>query len=460
LQKANSPISIALVEIASDVTKHDSCVVPPSHKTIHDSLGANEDHILTLSNSTKYYAQRYSRWSGNTNDFFVAFDKMGTLKNPYLLQFWLSAKKFGLDIPLENFSPGCLAAKSGVCATNGGNAFYGPLEHGYHIDSSSYLKVLKSQALALGVDHYEVAVKNINFVDKNIASVVLVDGTTVEGDLFIDASGDESVLIDQLISNNQIDWSSWLPCDRWISSSTSKLRNIPSFSQVTAFDGGWFSLVPLRDRTGINIYYSSAVTNKANALKSFEKLSDVKFTDGIERARCFGRKKYPWINNCVAVGNAAAKLDSIGAIDLQALLTSLSLLRDHFPLTNNCNIESTLFNKKFCGYIDDFRDFQIAHYALDSERRCSQWGYSPNVTLPESLAYKIDIFKSTGLVISHEYEMIGEDTWLYLFCGNKIIPFSGDLYVESLEETEVTARLQSDFKSICSALELNRKALN
>ena len=53
----------------------------------------------------------------------------------------------------------------------------------------------------------------------------------------------------------------WLPCDRLLAASAPAMQQLPSFSQVSAFGGGWVGLFPIRHRTGVIAAYSSSAVD-------------------------------------------------------------------------------------------------------------------------------------------------------------------------------------------------------
>jgi tryptophan halogenase len=64
--------------------------------------------------------------------------------------------------------------------------------------------------------------------------VTLANGQKVEGDFFIDCTGFKSLLIGKTLRVENVDWSSYLPCDRAVVCKTENKGPLLPYTRATA----------------------------------------------------------------------------------------------------------------------------------------------------------------------------------------------------------------------------------
>lgn len=444
LGRSNNPVVIELIELPSNLHPQDYYTVMPSHQILHRLLGVNENALMKTCAGVACMAQRFSNWSGANAPFVHAYDTHGApLGNVDFVQYWVSARKKGLAVPLEDFSLGAVAAKQGRLISFGDDMqTFSRAANGYHFNAIPYLQAVGAAALRAGLKHRTGAIKLVAEKQGQIESIQLQDGTLVEADLFIDATGAEAQLISQLDNNHIESWRHWLPCDRIMVASAAKLEPVPAFSQISAFSSGWMGFFPLVNRTAVTAVYSSVQDKSDSVFEKIAHLSGMKIGDSVESTFTAGARQKPWVGNCIALGSAAVTLDALDATDLHILHVGLSLLREFFPV-DKCDMkESTLFNNKMYAYAENVRDFQIAHYHLNKRVGEPLWDAVREMKIPDTLQNKINLFKSCGRIAMREYETFQEENWTSLFIGHGLMPDSYDPLVDRMSEQEQMAQFQ------------------
>lgn len=455
LVSSASGVSVELIELPSQLCPHDYYSVLPSHKALHKVLGVNENALLKTCSGLYVLAQRFSNWSGTDTPFVHAYDTQGdSMGNVDFFQYWLKAHKSGLNVLLEDFSLGAVAAKQGRFVVLGDSSgSFSRATHGYHLSALPYLQAVGKAALKAGLVHRTGAIKSVEVNAGFIQSLILQDDTVVDGDLFIDATGAEAALISQLEENNYESWQHWLPCDRKLVTSAPPLNPVPAFSQISAFAEGWIGFFPLANRTAVTAVYSSRHTNSNDVLQKMATLSG----GNIERAaeiRCSaGARKKHWIGNCVALGTAAVNLDAVDATDLHMLHLGLSLLRELFPVNKDDMKEAALFNEKMQSYATNVRDFQIGHYQLNKRFGEPFWNEARNAVPPATLVKKIALFAQRGCIAMREDETFQEENWTSLFVGHGVMPKAYDPLVDKMSEQEQIEQFQSMLRHIASEVQ-------
>lgn len=455
LVSSTSGVRVELIELPSQLRPQDYYSVLPSHKALHKVLGVNENALLKTCSGLYVLAQRFSNWSGAENPFVHAYDTQGySMGNVDFFQYWIKARKSGLNVPLEDFSLGAVAAKQGrFVVPSDSSGSFSRATHGYHLSALPYLQAVGKAALKAGLIHRTGAIKSVEVHAGFIQSLMLQDDTVVDGDLFIDATGAEAALISQLEENNYESWQHWLPCDRKLVASAPPLNPVPAFSQISAFAEGWVGFFPLANRTAVTAVYSSRHTTSNHALQKMTALSGGNIGGAAESQYSAGARKKHWIGNCVALGTAAVNLDAIDAVDLHMLHLGLSLLRELFPVDKDDMKEATLFNEKMQSYATNVRDFQIAHYQLNKRFGELFWDDARQTSPPSSLTEKIALFSRRGCIAMREDETFQEENWTSLFVGHGVMPKAYDPLVDKLPEQEQIEQFQSMLRHISSEVQ-------
>lgn len=451
---SENSIEVQLIELPSDLGAQDFYAVLPSHKLLHTILGANENKLLGSCAGLYALAQRFSNWSGSAAPFLHAYDTQGaSIGHVDFFQHWLKARSKGLKVPLEDFSLGAVAAKQGrfVLLDESVRAF-SKAAHGYHLSAVPYVRALANAALAAGLIHRKSDVQSVDIENGHIKSLVLTDNTRIYGDFFIDASGVDASLISHLETNNYENWNQWLPCDRILVASAPILEPVPAFSQISAFSEGWAGFFPLLNRTAVTIAYSSKYASSQDVLQKVAAFSGIKMGDAVESSFSAGTRKKHWIGNCLALGNSAVCLEPLDATQLHMLHTGLSLLRSLFPVDAEAMPEADVFNEKMYSHAVNVRDFQIAHYQLNKRFGDPFWDQVRDVQPPASLAAKINLFESRGLIAMHEDETFQEENWTFVLIGHGLVPKTYDPLVDETAESEQFERFQQMLKYIATEI--------
>ena len=448
LDKSRNNYEVNLIELETALTGHEVYSVLPSYKTLHKTLGANEEKLRQTAKATVFFGQRFTGWNPGLPEFFHAYDRSGINFNGVdFFQYWMKAVNGGLKLPLEEFSLGVAAAKYGRMVISADENDFSHAAYGYHLSSTDYVSAIARAAIDIGVKRRFGKSLVINKSDERIDSLILEDGELIEADFFIDASGAQSILINSLAKENVEAWDHWFLCDRIITASSAPLSPAPGFSQITAISNGWCGLYSLSNRTAIQAVYSSRYTDFSSVAAETKARLGVDITHGVERPLKCGMLKRPWVGNCMAVGSAAASLEPLDALQQHALVISMVMLRQLFPNSNEYANERDVYNKKMHSFIENLRDFQLSHYSLNSRDELF-WQACRNINLPDALSEKIDIFKVCGYASIREDETFQEENWISIFNGHGLIPEFYSPLVDNMNDGEMKKNFQKILRVI------------
>jgi len=173
-----------------------------------------------------------------------------------------------------------------------------------------------------------------------------------------------------------------------------------------------------------------------------------------------GRRERAWSGNCVAIGLASGFLEPLESTSIflvQAAVTDLIRL---MPRAGSAGTDRRLvdeFNRLNDLQYERIRDFLVLHYVANRRVGEPLWDYVRSMPLPESLAHKLQLFRSRATLPDYQYGLFARDSWLAVLIGQGIVPASHDrladaISLPALEEqlNGLRNRIQSNVEALSS----------
>lgn len=444
LSAHQSDIEIVYIELPSDLNDQDFFSVLPSHKLLHEMLGAKEQTLLRLSGGMYSFGQRYTNWLANNTAYMHSYDRFGVDFNSVpFYHYWQRAADAGLKLPMEAFNLGAAAALAGrYVVFEGTENTFSSATYGYQFEAKAYIAAVAKAAMSMGLKHHASPITKILEGASGIESITLDDGSEITADLFIDASGYESILIKRLDETGPESWSHYFPIDRIIVASGRKLEPLPSFNQITAFSAGWIGMYPLLNKTAINIAWSSRHMSSHDVLERAAAIVGRQVENATESRFEASNRPRHWIKNCIALGSSATSLEPLDASQLHLLHLSFSLLRELLPQGSNYEKEAKIYNEKMRAHAESMRDFMFARYYVNKRYDDEFWDFVRDQPEPETLKSRLDLFKSRGVISLYEDDVFLEEDWYALFAGSRLRADILDPLNARIPDEELMAKFQ------------------
>ncbi len=86
--------------------------------------------------------------------------------------------------------------------------------------------------------------------------------------------------------------------------------------------------------------------------------------------------------------------------------------------------------------IDQFeqvKNFLILHYKTTQREDTPFWTYCKHMKIPDELAYRIELFKSTGQIARCDDEIFVHENWLAVLLGQQMMPNQYHPKVDAIE---------------------------
>lgn len=272
-----------------------------------------------------------------------------------------------------------------------------------------------------------------------VDAIRLDDGTRIEGDLFVDASGAEAVLIDRPVDS----WRSAFVTDRRLTARTAPFASVPAYAEIRTGDSGWAALHATQAGTYVTYAYSSREQDDEAAFAAAEALTGLKLSDVSISAVEPGLRNPAWSANCVAIGASACAFDPLFDVELHAIQLGIVHLLSLFPVASTA-AERTEYNRITRSAFERMRDFQSAFYAINRFGSSGFWSAAHDATPPTTVAHKIATFRARGDIAPMEDESFAPDLWQALFIGLGEVPES---WPPAIDRTP-PERMKEDFRRI------------
>lgn len=408
----------------------------PTICVFNQRLGLNEADFMRRTMGTFKVGIEFCDWGRIGNRFFHGFGDYGApIDAIAAYQHWLMLRSQGVDMDLADLSvPSVMARLSRFAQPHPDpKSPFAAFLYAYHFDAALYAKYLREYSEKLGVKRTNARIVDVRLraEDGFISSLVLDDGREVTGDLFIDCSGFIGLLIEKALKTGYEDWTAWLPCDRALAVPCESAGELTPFTRSTARAAGWQWRIPLQHRTGNGyVYCSKFVSDEAARETLLANLDGKPLAEPNALRFVTGRRKKLWNRNCVAIGLAGGFLEPLESTSIALIQNAIGRLLELFPDRRFHPALEQEFNRQSATEFERIRDFIIVHYALTERDDSAFWDYCRTMSLPDSLAFKIEMFRARGRPVIYEGDGFKEPSWIAICNGLNLMPESYDSLVD------------------------------
>ena len=410
-------------------------------------LGINENEFVAATKATFKLGIEFVDWGDIGRRYFHPFGSFGQdLQGVHFHQLYLRQSSRQAMPDISAWSITAVAASLGRYARPGPGARppLTGLKYAFQFDAGLYAAFLRQYAERGGVARTEgkITGTNLNGETGFVESVTLADGSTIEGDLFIDCSGFRGILIEQALKTGYEDWTHWLPCDRAVAVPSEYSGQPDPFTRATAYASGWQWRIPLQHRMGNGLVYSSAhMSDEEAADLLLGNLEGDALGEPRQLSFTTGRRLQAWNKNVVTMGLSSGFLEPLESTSIHLVQAGISKLLALFPDKRFNPVERNEYNRQMRDLFEDVRDFIILHYKATQRTDSEFWKQCAAMDVPDSLQRKMDFWHSKARVFRDEAELFPTSSWVAVMLGQGILPETYEPIVDALDEDRVAAAL-------------------
>lgn len=446
----SSSAEITLIESSEVPTVGVGESTIPLVVTFNDLLGLDESEFMKAVDGTFKIGIEFENWRGDGSSYIHSFGRPGQEFWPCnFFHYWLASKPECVS-DYEKYCRETLAARQNKFAILPNRG----LVYAYHFDAAKYAQFLQTYSVTRGVTHLDDFIESVRLDDEgSIAALALKSGRVIEGDLFIDCTGFRALLIEGALQAGYEDWSHWLLCDSAIAVQTRSAESPKPYTRAIAHDVGWRWRIPLQTRMGNGRVYSSEYLSHDSA--QTELLSHIEEPIREPRINRFttGMRKKQWHKNCVAMGLSGGFLEPLESTSIYFLQRNLIRLVQLFEEQTISPASREEFNQQSRKEMEAVRDFIILHYKVAGRDDTPFWRHCRNMSVPDELQHRIDLFKASGRVFKKEYEVFNDFSWAQIMMGQGLMPDAYHPFVNEMSSQELNEFLTAVERSVAQVVD-------
>ena len=455
----------------------------PSMRMTLQKIGLPEADLLRGCDASFKQGTQFLDWreAGTGHRYIHPFSFPAEYSSLNLAGYWLNQAS---NIPFADFvTPQARVIDRGLAPKQASTPEYAfNVNYGYHFDAGKFAQLLHRHAVEnLGVEYVAANVRGIEAAeDGDIAAVMLDSGDRVEGDLFVDCTGQRGLLIREHFDVDFVSVGDVLFNDAAIAVQVPYARPddpIASTTQATAVANGWIWDIGLQSRRGIGHVYSTAHASEDTALATLRdyvsRTSKGVDLDSLQfRSIPFepGHRRQLWVRNCVAVGLSGGFIEPLEASALALIEQSASIISEQLPVNREImDVVAKRFNERMLYNWERVVEFLKLHYVISAREDSQYWRDSRSeASCPDGLREKLTLWQQQPPWhddAPRVDELFPSPSYQYILYGMGFVPefnYLGRAEIDR-ERRRVEALLQANDKKarqMTSLLPTNRDLLS
>lgn len=421
--------------------------IPPIQEYNH-FLGIDENEFIRATNASFKLGIEFIDWRRLNHRYFHPFGKFGIDIDGFSFPhyYFRHYHRTGMtEVDIGKYNAETEAAALGRFGRLARPEPGKPgINYAYHFDAALYAKFLRGYSEKRGVVRQEGKIVQVHQDTDSgfITAVQLEDGRQIAGDLFVDCSGFRGLLIEQTLHAGYDDWSRWLPMNRAAAVPCERTEVLTPYTRATAREAGWQWRIPLQHRTGNGYVFCDSYISEDEAVSTLLTRLDGK-PQADPRVLRFvtGRRREIWKKNVVALGLASGFLEPLESTSIHLIHAGAFKFLAFFPRHGfNPHIIDE-YNRQMEAAYDNIKDFIIAHYKVTERDDTPLWRYVRNMSIPDSLQARLDVFRGTSQTLAAEQDLFKEVSWVAVLTGQGLVPEDYHPAADTMDDDDLRLQL-------------------
>jgi len=199
------------------------------------------------------------------------------------------------------------------------------LKFAYHLDNAPFVAFLAAAARERGIAHIDMTIDEVLAGEAGVEALRSRDGRELRFDLYVDATGFRSLLLEQGLGSPFRSYASSLLCDRAIVATVPQRGPIQPYTTAETMDAGWCWRIPVDGEDHRGYVHAAADLDEDHAIAEMRAKNPDMGEPWVVRFRS-GRHAEFWRKNTVAVGNAYGFVEPLESTALHMVIVEIAYL--------------------------------------------------------------------------------------------------------------------------------------
>lgn len=413
---------------------------PTMKNTLH-KIGLDEKEVFKRCHAAFKQGAKFINWVHGNGDFYyhpftVPLGYGNIDLAPYVsnIEDFAVESNFQQQICEAGLAPRTLAEMD----------YKGTCNYAYHLDAGELANLLKEHCIKnLSVNHIVDTMDDTILTDDgSIDAIVLSKLGKLSGDVFVDCTGANSLLLGKALGIPYVHYDDILFNDRALAMQVpydNENDPVACHTIATAQDAGWIWDIGLTSRRGVGHVYASRFTTDDEAEANLRRyLGDA--ANGLTARKISyapGHREKFWYKNCIAVGMAAGFVEPLEATAIMLIEISSRFIAENVPADKSLlPVTAKRFNKQMDYRWQRIVDFLKLHYMLTQRTEPYWQAHCDEANIPESLKEDLALWRYRGPVtedFNSSMELFPAASYQYVLYGMEFKPdFSKQGYLYNL----------------------------
>jgi tryptophan halogenase len=403
-------------------------VTAPTAYAFNLAAGVSEPRLMVDTDSTFSWGTHFQDWGAGS----ISWVQCSHLPLPIIggVLFHHHLWRLGIG-ELEPFLTPAIAGRRGVFAhpVDKGPRLLARAEYGYQFNPYSYRAPFAAAAQAFQVEVVTAGISDVVCGEGTISTLRLSNGRVIAGDLFVDCTGPDALLLSSLGAE--------APVGRRLRGAFSQRptqRVGAPCRRVIARDFGWQSETSLKAGVArLTVYAPETEIEALAAHGEPQRTGEI----------TLGRRANAWVGNCVAIGHAASVLEPLSHAPMLLLEREIDRLLTLVPFSHDMAVERREYNRQGAEDYTHAHIFNRALFETPPKAQTAFWLAACAEPPHEKLVQKITQFESRGWLAAFDLEPFMPEDWVVLHHGMRRRPARYDRMADRTPENEVRPVLDS-----------------